>query len=62
MFSFVKKIFDKKVYLDSKGVLKDLDKYFPVKTVTPNDTKDSIMYHAGQRAVIDFIKRRLEQG
>lgn len=45
--------------LQLKGLVKELEENFPPINPTPNDSLASIMYLAGQRAVVEWIVERL---
>ena len=39
-------------------LIKELDKLFPTYNPTPSDNIQNIMFKAGQRSVIEFLKSR----
>ena len=43
-----------------QALVDELDDCFPPVNPTPKDTDREIMYRAGQRAVVEFIKQKLE--
>ena len=47
--------------LQSSQVIRQLDETFPPVNPSPNDDIKVIMYKAGQRHVIEWIKQQMEQ-
>jgi len=52
--------------LETKGMvanamLQKLEENFPPTNPTPNSTMESIMYQAGQRSVVEWIKNYMEE-
>ena len=52
--------------LETKGMvanamLQQLEENFPPANPTPNSTMESIMYRAGQRSVVEWIKNYMEE-
>ena len=43
-----------------QALVDELDELFPQLNPTPKDSDRDIMYRAGQRAVVEFIKQKLE--
>lgn len=43
----------------SPTLIKELDAIFTVKEFSPENSKDEMMYHYGQRSVIRFLKHHL---
>jgi hypothetical protein len=41
-------------------LIEDLDAYFPPVNPQPTDTLPQIMYKAGQRSVVDYVKSLLK--
>lgn len=52
------------LYLSSEGPLKklleDLEEVYPHQNIDPSSSHDLIMYRAGQRSVVDYIKAMTE--
>ena len=44
-----------------KELVEELEDYFSFRTPTPKDSYETIMFHAGQASVVEFIKQRLEE-
>ncbi len=49
------------VGLQSQQVLESLDQTFPPVNPTPDMAIEQIMYRAGQRHVVEWIKQQMEQ-
>ena len=49
------------VGLHSQQVLESLEETFPPVTPTPDMPIEQIMYRAGQRHVVEWIKQQMEQ-
>lgn len=47
--------------LQQGQILAQLDETFPPVTPNPEMTIEQIMYRAGQRSVIEYIKQQLEE-
>lgn len=47
--------------LTPEGLLGELDQNFPDKNPHPDDQTNHIMFRAGQRNVIDWIRQRIEE-
>ncbi len=47
--------------LTAKTLISKLDETFPKLNPIPEDTTNRIMYRAGQRSVVEFIYRLLEE-
>ena len=43
-----------------QALVDELDDCFPPVNPSPKDTDREIMYRAGQRSVVEFIKQKLE--
>ena len=43
----------------SPTLIKELDSVFAAKEFSPENSKDEMMYHYGQRSVIRFLKHHL---
>ncbi|QDP58044.1 MAG: hypothetical protein Unbinned4294contig1001_33 [Prokaryotic dsDNA virus sp.] len=43
----------------SNNLVKELDAIFAVQEFSPENTKEQMMYHYGQRSVIRFLKHHL---
>tara|TARA_E500000305_G_C4004903_1_gene229338 strand:+ start:35 stop:220 length:186 start_codon:yes stop_codon:yes gene_type:complete len=41
-------------------LVEELDEMFPAKSPTPKDLLNTIMYEAGQRSVVEYIKVKLK--
>jgi hypothetical protein len=46
--------------MQSTAILNDMDATFPPLSAGPNDEIKHIMYRAGQRSVVDWLIKRLE--
>ena len=44
----------------ANAMLKQLEQNFPPTNPTPSSTMESIMYQAGQRSVVEWIKQYME--
>jgi len=49
------------VGLQQKTILNQLDSIFPPVNPTPEMTAEQIMYKAGQRSVVEWIKQQSEE-
>jgi hypothetical protein len=49
------------VGLQQKTILNQLDEIFPPVNPTPEMTTEQIMYKAGQRSVVEWIKQQSEE-
>ena len=49
------------VGLQQKTILNQLDEIFPPVNPTPEMTTEQIMYKAGQRSVVEWIKNQSEE-
>jgi hypothetical protein len=49
------------VGLQQKTILNQLDSIFPPVNPTPEMTTEQIMYKAGQRSVVEWIKNQSEE-
>ena len=49
------------VVLQQKTILNQLDSIFPPVNPTPEMTAEHIMYKAGQRSVVEWIKQQSEE-
>lgn len=47
--------------LQQQQVLQTLEELFPPVTPNPEMTIEQIMYRAGQRSVVEYIKQAIEQ-
>ena len=47
--------------LETRSVLKELEDIFPAVTPSPDDSMEQIMYRSGQRSVVDWLQKRIEQ-
>lgn len=47
--------------LTVEGLLGELDQNFPYSNPHPDDQTNHIMYRAGQRSIIDWIRQRIEE-
>tara|TARA_Y100001973_G_C5201976_1_gene338547 strand:- start:3866 stop:4051 length:186 start_codon:yes stop_codon:yes gene_type:complete len=45
-----------------ESVLNELEFIHPPLNPTPDDSMEQIMYRAGQRSVVEWIKNKLEEG
>jgi len=45
----------------ANAMLQKLEENFPPTNPTPNSTMESIMYQAGQRSVVEWIKNYMEE-
>jgi len=43
------------------GLLGELDQNFPYSNPHPDDQTNHIMFRAGQRSIIDWIRQRIEE-
>jgi len=46
--------------IEFTAIMSELDSNFPIVNPSPNTSIEQIMYQAGQRSVVDWIKERLE--
>ena len=46
--------------LQANAILNEMDETFPPLSAGPNDEIKHIMYRAGQRSVVDWLNKRLE--
>jgi len=47
--------------LSAQATLNEMDELFPSLGVGPTDHINTIMYRAGQRSVVEWLKQKLEQ-
>jgi len=47
--------------LTFEGLLGELDQKFPLENPHPDNQITHIMFRAGQRSIIDWIKQRIEE-
>lgn len=47
--------------LTVEALLAELEQHFPYYPPHPNDTDRMILYKAGQRSIVEWIKLRLEE-
>jgi len=45
----------------SEDLIEILDKEFPEKKTVPGMTLEEVMYNAGKRRIVDFLKLKLEE-
>jgi hypothetical protein len=45
----------------AQATLNEMDELFPPLSVGPSDHMNTIMYRAGQRSVVEWLKQKLEQ-
>ena len=46
--------------MEARAVVVELEELFPPVNPGPGDTISTIMYRAGQRSVIEYLKTKLE--
>ena len=46
--------------LSAQATLNEMEELFPPLTVGPSDHINNIMYRAGQRAVVEWLKQKLD--
>ena len=46
--------------LQATTILKEMDENFPPVQPTPYDNIEKIMYQAGQRSVVEWVKQQME--
>ena len=46
--------------MEARAVMNELETTFPPVNPSPSDTISTIMYRAGQRSVIEYLKTKLE--
>ena len=49
------------VGMQARGLLNQLEETFPPTNPTPDDTMDKIMYRSGQRSVVEWVARYMEE-
>ena len=42
-------------------ILKEMDEIYPTLSAGPTDEINAIMYRAGQRSVVDWLKQRISE-
>ena len=47
--------------LQSSQIIQQLDETFPPVTPSPRDDISMIMYKAGQRSVVEWLQKKLEE-
>ena len=48
--------------LQSNAMVQQLEEIFPPTNPTPDDTMEKIMYRSGQRSVVEWIIKYMEEG
>jgi hypothetical protein len=46
--------------LSAQATLNEMDELFPPLSVGPSDHMNTIMYRAGQRSVVEWLKQKLD--
>ena len=46
--------------LSAQATLNEMEELFPPLSVGPTDSMNSIMFRAGQRAVVEWLKQKLD--
>jgi len=49
------------VGMQARGLTNQLEEIFPPISPTPEDTMEKIMYQAGQRSVVEWVIRYMEE-
>tara|TARA_B100000524_G_scaffold70222_1_gene32366 strand:+ start:131 stop:295 length:165 start_codon:yes stop_codon:yes gene_type:complete len=49
------------VGMQARGLLNQLEETFPPTNPTPDDTMEKIMYRSGQRSVVEWVARYMEE-
>jgi len=49
------------VGMQARGLTNQLEEIFPPINPTPEDTMEKIMYQAGQRSVVEWVTRYMEE-
>lgn len=44
-----------------KQMIVEMDEMFPPLSISPSDSTEQIMYKAGQRSVVEWLQRRLQE-
>ena len=47
--------------LSAKATLNEMDELFPPLSIGPTDPINTIMFRAGQRSVVEWLKQKLDQ-
>ena len=47
--------------LTVKQIVQEMDEIFPPLSPTPHDTHAAVMYKAGQRSVVEWLYKKLEE-